>query len=152
MAINKELWTINTREKIATYDIYVDTEAQRAALTGMTAGETIFVAATGINYVATGATTSQANGSDDQTGAEVPLTGYVKPAATAAIVPADTANEAIGKLERALDDVPGNVAQTYTVTNVTADRALDADSTSVDEVADVLSTLINDLKTSGIIQ
>ena len=43
------------------------------------------------------------------------------------------------------------VAQTYTVTNVSTDRTYDADSSSVDELADVVGTLIADLKTSGII-
>ena len=41
--------------------------------------------------------------------------------------------------------------ETYTVTNVTTDRTYDADSSSVDELADVLGTLITDLKTVGII-
>lgn len=39
----------------------------------------------------------------------------------------------------------------YAVTNVTPDRILDANSTSTDELADVLGTLINDLKAKGII-
>jgi hypothetical protein len=43
------------------------------------------------------------------------------------------------------------VAQTYTPTNVTTDRAFDANSTTLDEIADVVGTLITDLKTSGII-
>jgi len=43
------------------------------------------------------------------------------------------------------------VAQTYTPSNVTTDRTFDADSTTLDEIADVVGTLIADLKTSGII-
>ena len=39
----------------------------------------------------------------------------------------------------------------YTVTNVTIDRTLDADSTSTAELADVLGTLINDLRERGVI-
>lgn len=39
----------------------------------------------------------------------------------------------------------------YTVTNGTTDRAYDANSTSLDELADVLGTLITDLKTKGIL-
>lgn len=39
----------------------------------------------------------------------------------------------------------------YTPTNVTTDRAYDADSTSTAELADVLGTLIADLKATGII-
>jgi hypothetical protein len=37
----------------------------------------------------------------------------------------------------------------YTITNVTTDRAMDANSTSIDEVADVLGTLIADLTAGG---
>lgn len=37
------------------------------------------------------------------------------------------------------------------LTNVTPDRVLDADSTSLDELADVLGTLIADLRTRGIL-
>ncbi|MCP4204209.1 MAG: hypothetical protein GY769_20020, partial [bacterium] len=39
----------------------------------------------------------------------------------------------------------------YTPTNVTTDRTYDADSTNVDEIADVLGTLIEDLQLTGII-
>ncbi len=41
--------------------------------------------------------------------------------------------------------------QSYTVSNITTDRTYDADSTSDAEVADVLGTLIADLKTAGIL-
>lgn len=41
--------------------------------------------------------------------------------------------------------------QTYTITNVTWDRAYNADSTDVDELADVVWTLIDDLRSAGII-
>lgn len=41
--------------------------------------------------------------------------------------------------------------QTYTPTNVTTDRAFDANSTSIDEIADCLGTLIADLQTAGLI-
>ena len=37
----------------------------------------------------------------------------------------------------------------WTMTNKTSDRVLDADSTTLAEVADVLATLIDDLKTAG---
>lgn len=40
---------------------------------------------------------------------------------------------------------------TYTPSNVTTDRAFDANATTLDEVADVLGTLIADLKLTGII-
>jgi hypothetical protein len=39
----------------------------------------------------------------------------------------------------------------YSVTNVTTDRTYNADSTTINEVADVLGTLIADLKATGII-
>lgn len=41
--------------------------------------------------------------------------------------------------------------QTYTITNVTPDRAYDANATSLDEVADTLGTLIADLRTIGLV-
>ena len=37
----------------------------------------------------------------------------------------------------------------WAMTNVTETRVLDANSTSTDEIADVLGTLIDDLKTDG---
>lgn len=39
----------------------------------------------------------------------------------------------------------------YIVSNVTTDRTYDADSTTLAEVADVLGTLITDLKNKGVI-
>lgn len=39
----------------------------------------------------------------------------------------------------------------YTITNVSTDRAYDANSTSINEIADVLGSLIADLKLTGII-
>ena len=48
--------------------------------------------------------------------------------------------------------IPEAPAQTgYAMTNVTTTRALDADSTTLAEVADVLATLIEDLKLVGYI-
>jgi len=38
----------------------------------------------------------------------------------------------------------------YTVTNLTADRTYDANATTVEELADVLGTLLSDLKTQGL--
>lgn len=40
---------------------------------------------------------------------------------------------------------------TYTVSNVTTDRTYDANATTIDEISDVLGTLITDLKNIGII-
>lgn len=47
----------------------------------------------------------------------------------------------------------GHSAQTgaYAISNVTTDRAMDANATTLDEVADVLGTLIADLTTRGVI-
>lgn len=39
----------------------------------------------------------------------------------------------------------------YTETNVTEDRAFDANATTVDELADILGTLIKDLRSRGIV-
>jgi hypothetical protein len=39
----------------------------------------------------------------------------------------------------------------WSVSNVTTDKTFDANSTSIDEVADVLGTLIDYLKTTGIL-
>ncbi len=44
-----------------------------------------------------------------------------------------------------------SAAPTYTETNVTPDRTYDANSTTLDEVADVLGTLIVDLRARGIV-
>lgn len=41
--------------------------------------------------------------------------------------------------------------QTYSVSNVTTDRAYDANSTTIDEIADVLGTLLADLRAKGIV-
>jgi hypothetical protein len=46
---------------------------------------------------------------------------------------------------------PAAQSAAYSPTNVTPDRAYDADATSLDEIADVLGTLIVDLQLTGII-
>jgi hypothetical protein len=46
----------------------------------------------------------------------------------------------------------GTVDPTYTMTNVTTDRSADADAALVAEVADVLGTLIADLRAQGIVK
>jgi hypothetical protein len=51
-----------------------------------------------------------------------------------------------------IDVAPSAVQTGYTTpTNLTTDRTFDADSTTVAELADVLGTLIEDLKAKGII-
>ena len=41
--------------------------------------------------------------------------------------------------------------QTYAVTNVTTDRTYNANATTLDEIADVLGSLIADLRTIGLV-
>ncbi len=45
----------------------------------------------------------------------------------------------------------GSTMGPYLISNVTTDRTVDADSTTVNELADLLGTLINDLRTRGVI-
>lgn len=45
-----------------------------------------------------------------------------------------------------------SLTQTYSATNVVTDRAYNANATSVDELADVLGTLIADLRSQGIVK
>lgn len=47
---------------------------------------------------------------------------------------------------------PAAQASAYTPTNVTTDRSYDANATTLDEVADVLGTLIADLQSYGLLQ
>lgn len=46
-------------------------------------------------------------------GADIELTGYEKPAATRSILETDTVNEAIGKLEKAVEDASSGSSKTY---------------------------------------
>ena len=57
---------------------------------------------------------------------------------------------AMETIRRAFAILPSTPASSgWRMTNVTTDRVLDADATTLAEVADVLATLINDLKNSG---
>lgn len=47
--------------------------------------------------------------------------------------------------------LPGSPAD-YTITNSTTDRTFNADQTTIDELADVLATLIADLTATGLLQ
>lgn len=47
---------------------------------------------------------------------------------------------------------PATRASAYTPTNVSSDRSYDANATSIDELADVLGTLIGDLQSYGLLQ
>lgn len=58
--------------------------------------------------------------------------------------------------QRLVEDIENNLIRLnqpakvgYLMTNVTATRSLNADSTTLAEVADVLGTLIDDLKATG---
>jgi hypothetical protein len=46
---------------------------------------------------------------------------------------------------------PEGQASAYTITNVTPDRSYDANSTTLDEVADTLGTLVSDLQSYGLL-
>jgi hypothetical protein len=46
---------------------------------------------------------------------------------------------------------PPASAGTYTITNVTPDRSCDADTVAVAELADVVGTLIADLRLQGLV-
>lgn len=58
----------------------------------------------------------------------------------------------VQQVVQAIDDLSTPIAGAYTVTNVTTDRTFDANSTSTDELADVLGTLIDDLQTKGTLE
>lgn len=47
---------------------------------------------------------------------------------------------------------PAARAAAYTASNVTTDRSYDANATTIDELADILGTLIADLRTYGLVQ
>lgn len=55
-------------------------------------------------------------------------------------------------VERIINLLLATTASWGTISNVTTDRTYDADSTTTDELADVLGTLISDLRTKGVIQ
>jgi len=57
---------------------------------------------------------------------------------------------ALQQIQRASRDAdPGKIFDQFTITNLTEDRTLDADSTTLAEVADVLGTVIKDFKSRG---
>ena len=58
----------------------------------------------------------------------------------------------VSTLEIILRNLSNSASTTpYQMSNVTEDYVLDADSTTLDEVADVLGTLITDLKSKGVV-
>jgi len=61
-------------------------------------------------------------------------------------------NRLINTLELQLSEINSSASSTpFQISNVTEDRILDANSTTVAELADVLGTLISDLKEKGVI-
>ena len=56
------------------------------------------------------------------------------------------------KVKSDLDVLNEPAPNVYTTTNVATDRSYDAAATSTTELANVLGTLITDLKTKGILQ
>ena len=56
------------------------------------------------------------------------------------------------QVQQAVTDLSTPVAGGFTITNAVTDRAYDANSTTVEELADVLATLIDDLQTKGVIE
>lgn len=56
------------------------------------------------------------------------------------------------EVERVMNLILAGSGNTYTVTNLSTDRTYDADATSTAELADVLGTLITDLKSTGAIE
>ena len=55
------------------------------------------------------------------------------------------------EIERTINGVIADTSDWSTVTNVTPDRTYDADATSTAELADVLGTLVADLRQKGIL-
>jgi|TARA_R110000751_G_scaffold114715_1_gene214094 hypothetical protein len=61
------------------------------------------------------------------------------------------ADRLVDQIELQFREVDRPASEGWTITNDTIDRALDCDSTSVAEVADVLGTLIKDLVQRGLL-
>ena len=55
------------------------------------------------------------------------------------------------EIERTINGLLAPTTSWAAITNVTTDRTYDADATSTAELADVLGTLIADLRTKGIL-
>lgn len=55
-------------------------------------------------------------------------------------------------LDQLRQQIERGTNQAYTPTNVTTDRAFDADTVLIAELADVVGTLIADLQSDGVIQ
>lgn len=70
-------------------------------------------------------------------------------------IPSDAAywfqSDGASKWYRIATNASFGATQTYNITNVTTDRAYDANATTLDEIADTLGTLIEDLRAKGIV-
>lgn len=55
------------------------------------------------------------------------------------------------EVERMINKAFSTTSSWGSITNVTTDRVYDANSTTIDELADVLGTLIAELRTKGIL-
>lgn len=55
------------------------------------------------------------------------------------------------QIERIMNLLLATTTAWGTISNVTTDRTYDANATSIDELADVLGTLLSDLRTKGVI-
>lgn len=64
----------------------------------------------------------------------------------------DELAEWLEEVERVINLLLTQTAAWGTISNVTPDRAYDANATTTDELADVLGTLVADLKTKGVLQ
>lgn len=105
---------------------------------------------TGITQLTGDVTAGPGSGSQTATLASVLTAGG--PTGSATVIPIVTW-DAKGRITVISSVTAALVAsgQTYNITNVTTDRAYDANATTIDELADTLGTLIADLRTSGII-
>ena len=61
------------------------------------------------------------------------------------------ANELVDRLDLTISALARVIQTGYTTSNVTDTRTLDADATTLAEVADVLCTLIEDMKSRGVL-
>ena len=59
--------------------------------------------------------------------------------------------QSLRKISSALQQLRESEDEAYSLSNVSADRTFDADSTTTAELADVVGTLISDLQDAGII-
>jgi hypothetical protein len=105
-------------------------------------------------------TTGSSGGVGPFTGGDFIVTTGTGPGARGAIIFANGSEGTVGDVwtedavtGKGVWTTPARVAtgQTYTITNEVATRTLDADSTTLNELADVVGTLIEDLKTTAIL-